>query len=74
VQVDFALTPTSYLFRQGSRIRFTITGAEKNTYQPAAEIDMNRPLTLRIYRDRQHDSRVDLPFIERRTLSSTRSP
>jgi putative CocE/NonD family hydrolase len=66
VEVDFALTPISYVFRRGSRIRFTITGAEKNTYQPPAEIDPNRPLTLRIYRDKQHGSRVDLPFVNRR--------
>jgi putative CocE/NonD family hydrolase len=69
VEIDFALTPTSYLFRRGSRIRFTITGGEKNTYQPAAEIDPSRPLTLQVYRGGNHESHVDLPCVDRRAAS-----
>ena len=65
VEVDFSLIPTSYLIRRGSRIRFTITGAEKNTYQPPSEIDLGRPLTLHIYRDRSHASRIDVPMVHR---------
>lgn len=71
VKVDFALTPTSYLFHRDSRIRFTITGGERNTYQTAAEVDPSRPLTLRIYRDRMHDSHVELPTLDRRGESRT---
>jgi putative CocE/NonD family hydrolase len=64
VLVSFALTPTSYLFHRGSRIRFTLTSGEQNTYQPAAEIDTSHPPTLHIYRDRKRASRIDLPLIK----------
>jgi putative CocE/NonD family hydrolase len=63
VLVRFALTPTSYLFQHGSRIRLTVSGGEVNTYQPPAEIDINQPLLLRIYRGGTHDSRVELPIV-----------
>jgi putative CocE/NonD family hydrolase len=65
VMVRFALTPTSYLFRRGSRIRFTVSGGEINTYQPPEEIDINQPLLLRVYRGGARDSRIELPVIER---------
>ncbi len=64
VLVSFALTPTSYLFHRGSRMRFTITSGEKNTYQPATEVDTSHPPTLQIYRDRRRASRIDLPLIQ----------
>ena len=64
VVVRFALTPTSYLFRRGSRIRLTVSGGEANTYQPPAEIDINRPLLLRVYRGGVRDSRIELPVVE----------
>jgi putative CocE/NonD family hydrolase len=67
VVVRFALTPTSYVFRSGSRIRFTVSGGEANTYQPPAEVDTTRPLLLRLYRGGGRDSRVELPVIERST-------
>jgi putative CocE/NonD family hydrolase len=65
VAVRFALTPTSYVFRQGSRIRFTVSGAEVNTYQPPAEIDVKEPLLLRLYRGGARDSKIELPVIGR---------
>jgi putative CocE/NonD family hydrolase len=65
VLVRFALTPTSYVFRRGSRIRFTVSGGEINTYQPPAEVGARRPLILRVYRGGKRDSRVELPVIER---------
>jgi putative CocE/NonD family hydrolase len=64
VVVRFALTPTSYLFRRGSRIRFTVSGAEVNTYQPPAEIDVGEPLLLRVYRGGARDSKIELPVVQ----------
>jgi putative CocE/NonD family hydrolase len=70
VVVRFAMTPTSYLFRRGSRIRFTVSGGEVNTYQPAAEINIDQPLLLRVYRGGARDSRIELPVVRRSTARS----
>jgi putative CocE/NonD family hydrolase len=63
VELNFDLHPTSYLFRRGSRLRVTITGAERNTYEQPAGFDVAAPPTFLIYSESGRDSRVVLPVI-----------
>jgi uncharacterized protein len=62
-ELVFDAYPISYVFRQGHRIRITITGGEKNTYQPPPGFDKANPPTIRVYREGKHASYVDLPVI-----------
>jgi uncharacterized protein len=59
-ELVFDLEPTSILFHTGNRIRLTITGADKDTYDTPIQ---KRAPTLWISRARQHASYVDLPII-----------
>jgi putative CocE/NonD family hydrolase len=60
VELVFDLIPTSNIFDAGHRIRFTITGADADTYltQP-----VDPPPTVSIYRDAEHASYLLLPVI-----------
>jgi putative CocE/NonD family hydrolase len=60
VELVFDLIPTSNIFDAGHRIRFTITGADADTYltQP-----VDPPPTMSIYRDAAHASYILLPII-----------
>jgi uncharacterized protein len=60
VELTFDLFPTSYIFRQGNRIRFTITGSNFPTYEGLRETPA--PIVT-IYRDATHTSYIDLPVI-----------
>jgi putative CocE/NonD family hydrolase len=62
-ELSFELHPTSYLFRRGSRLRITITGAERNTYEQPAGFDNAAPPTIRIHSDARRLSRVVLPIV-----------
>jgi putative CocE/NonD family hydrolase len=63
VELVFDLNPTSYLFRQGSRIRVTITGGEKNTYQQPTGFNFQEPPTITVYGGGAQASFVSLPVI-----------
>ena len=63
VEVDFALNPTSYVFHRGSRIRFTITGAEADVYEPPPGAGPGHPPLLTVFRDKSRTSTLDLPVI-----------
>ncbi|MGH9901931.1 MAG: CocE/NonD family hydrolase, partial [Pyrinomonadaceae bacterium] len=62
-QLTFDLLPTSYLFRQGRRLRIAIAGADKDHFDPLA----GPPPTVQFYRGGAYLSRIDLPLIPRRT-------
>jgi putative CocE/NonD family hydrolase len=67
VELAFDFNPTSYVFRKGSRIRITVTGAERNTYQlpPGAE---GKPApVVSLYLGGAHASHVTLPLIPARS-------
>jgi uncharacterized protein len=55
------LLPTSYLFREGHRLRVALSGADRDHFtQHPAEIP-----TWRVYRDATHPSRIELPVMPR---------
>ena len=58
-ELTFDLLPTSYLFRQGHRLRVAIAGADASHFA----ILPGGPPTVHIHRSRLHDSRIDLPVI-----------
>jgi putative CocE/NonD family hydrolase len=60
VELVFNFYPTSYIFRQGSRIRVTITGSLQSTYAGMME---DPPPRINVYHDAAHASYVDLPVI-----------
>jgi putative CocE/NonD family hydrolase len=59
----FDAYPMSYVFKKGHRIRLTVTGGEKNTYQQPPGFDRENPPTIRVYRGGDHASYVDFPII-----------
>ncbi len=59
--LSIELQPTSVLFKKGHRIRVAIAGADKDHF---ALPDGPAP-QLKIYRDEDHPSRIDLPVIPR---------
>jgi uncharacterized protein len=62
-ELVFDTFPMSYVFQRGHRIRLTITGGEKNTYQQPQGFDRTHPPTVRVYRGGTHASYIDLPVI-----------
>ena len=61
-ELSFDLLPTSYLFRQGHRVRIAVAGADKDHF---ALIPPDGPPTLRVHREADHASHVVLPVIAR---------
>jgi len=59
-ELTFDLLPTSYLFRQGQRIRVAIAGADVDHF---ALIPPGEPPTIQIYREAGRASRVVLPVV-----------
>lgn len=62
VLLSFALEPTSYVFEKGSRIRVTVTCADKKTFQHPMYEDFLP--TVEIYRGDDRASSITLPFVE----------
>jgi putative CocE/NonD family hydrolase len=60
VELAFDLLPTSYLFDRGHSIRIAIAGADKGNY---ATPELNPPPIVKVYRDPQYASCVELPVI-----------
>jgi predicted acyl esterase len=60
VQLDFAMMPTSYLFKPGHRIQITVTGSDhrERLRDPA-------PTTITLLGGKGHPSQVTLPVIGR---------
>jgi hypothetical protein len=56
------LLPTSYLFRQGWRIRVALAGADRDHF---VQVPRGEAPTLTIHRSGVRPSRIDLPVIER---------
>lgn len=56
-ELRFDLLPTSYLFEAGHRIRIAISGADASHF---AVLPGGAP-AVRLYRDRSHSSRVEMP-------------
>jgi hypothetical protein len=54
----FDLLPTSFEFPAGHSIRLSIAGADEVTFRAPLLVD---PLIYRVHRDRQHQSRLELP-------------
>jgi putative CocE/NonD family hydrolase len=62
VELSFDLLPTSYLFRQGHRIRLAVAGADKDHF---ALIPSDGPPTIHVHREASRASHVVLPVIAR---------
>jgi putative CocE/NonD family hydrolase len=60
VELAFDLHPTSKIFKAGNRIRITVTGADKDSYQTPVQSPAPK---LTLCRDSTHASYVDLPLI-----------
>ena len=63
VELAFDFNPISYVFRKGNRIRVTVTGAEKNTYQLPPGADPKAAPSITLHRDRRHASYLSLPLV-----------
>ena len=63
VHLQFHIEPTSYKFGKNSRIRLTVTCANKNTFQHYMYDDENLP-EIHLYQGGDHASYIELPFIE----------
>ena len=68
VELDFDLEPTSKVFVKGSRIRLTITCADKDNVTPEA---VDPPPTVTVYRNAAHASFVSLPIASSSEVEST---
>jgi len=66
VELVFDMYPTSYIFRQGNRIRLTITGAFQSTYRVP---EVSPPPIITIYRDKTRPSYLELPVITGKSRS-----
>lgn len=60
--IQFAVDPTCYHFRSGSRLRFTVTCANKDTFQHTMYGDRLPVLTL--YTGGEYASNISVPFLE----------
>ncbi len=63
VELAFEVNPISIIFRQGHRIRITLTGAEKLNFQLPPNATEASPPTIGVIRGSQHASYVALPLI-----------
>jgi putative CocE/NonD family hydrolase len=63
VELVFDLNPTSWLFQRGSRLRVTITGGERRTYEQPASFNAASPPEWKIYGAGKWGSYVSLPLI-----------
>lgn len=61
-RVEFAMIPTSYLFRKGHAIRLTLAGADRDHFAPLP----GPPPVWTVYRDASHHSSLELPIWEPR--------
>lgn len=61
--LQFHIEPTSYKFGKNSRIRFTVTCAEKNVFQHYMYDEEKLP-EIQLYQGGEHASFIELPFIE----------
>lgn len=62
VRVRFDLSPISYIFRSGHRIRLTLTAGESATYQQPPGVDPADPPVLSVHHGVGRPSRLDLPM------------
>jgi hypothetical protein len=60
-ELTFALLPTSYQFRSGSRIRITVAFTDAGNFDTPV---LTPALTLQVLRDGNHPSYVELPVIQ----------
>ena len=61
VELDFALYPTSYLFRAGHSLRVAIAGRDRDHFEPV----LDEPPTLEFHRGAARPSRIVLPVMSR---------
>ncbi len=61
VELVFDLLPTAYLFREGNRIRITITFADADNFETPV---LNPTPKLHLLRDRNHPSSIQLPIVQ----------
>lgn len=61
-ELTFGLQPTSILIRKGQRLRIAIAGADKDTF---ARVPANDTPTIKVARNQQHASWIELPVIPR---------
>lgn len=62
VHLQFHIEPTSYRFQKNSRVRLTITCADKQTFQHQYD-EENLP-QIHLYQGGEHASYIEIPFVE----------
>ncbi len=62
-QLHFSMTPTSWVFRAGHRVRLSIVNSVGRGYQSPPGVDRSNPPELAVLRDRRHASSLVLPVI-----------
>ena len=62
-QLHFSMTPTSWVFRAGHRVRLSIVNSVGRGYQSPPGVDRSSPPELAVLRDRRHASSLVLPVI-----------
>jgi len=67
VELAFDFNPISYVFQKGNRIRITVTGAEKMTYQMPPGADASAPPRINLYWTIEYASYVAFPLIPARS-------
>ena len=63
VELAFDLSPISYVFRKGNRIRVTVTCSNQTYYPFPPSLTFAPPPIVTIYRDATHPSYITLPVI-----------
>lgn len=63
VHLQFHIEPTSYKFKKNSRIRLTVTCADKQTFQHPMYDETNLP-QVQLYQGGDHASYIEVPFVE----------
>jgi predicted acyl esterase len=59
--IEIELFPTSVRFEKGHRLRVSLAGADAGNFE---RVPATNPVRWRVYRDRTHPSRIELPVRE----------
>ena len=80
VEMVIDLAPTSWVFREGHKVRLSVTGADYPTFSLHPELspsndpdsEDNRVPTITVHRSADHPSALELPWIPAKTKTANR--
>ena len=61
MELAFDLQPVGTVVQAGSRLRITLTGADRASHQP---LDREEPVHMRVLRGGDYPSRISLPVLD----------